>query len=50
MSQSPVITLGPPSGSLANGTSITFHITFSIGGGAAGQRAGLFATTAGTAS
>ncbi|MGH9091816.1 MAG: type IV pilus assembly protein PilM [Acidimicrobiales bacterium] len=50
MGQSPVITLGPPSGSLANGTSITFHITFSIGKEAAGQRASLFATTTGTAS
>jgi type IV pilus assembly protein PilM len=50
MSQSPVITLGPPSGSLANGTSITFHITFSIGSKAAGQRASLFAPTTKAAS
>lgn len=42
MSQSPVITLGPPSGTLSNGSSITFKITFSIGKGAAGQRSSLF--------
>ena len=45
MSQSPVITLGPPSGSLANGSSITFKITFSIGKEAASQRGSLFDTT-----
>ena len=45
MSQSPVITLGPPSGSLANGSSITFKITFSIGQAAGSQRGSLFDTT-----
>jgi type IV pilus assembly protein PilM len=50
MAQSPVITLGPPSGSLANGTSITFKITFSIGKEAGSQRQSLFDTTAGATS
>jgi type IV pilus assembly protein PilM len=52
MSQSPVITLGPPSGSLGGGTtsgtkstSITFKISFSIGKAAAGQRASQFDTS-----
>lgn len=46
MSQSPVIVLGPPSGTLANGAAITFSITFKIGKGALGQREGLFTGTA----
>lgn len=42
MSQSPLITLGPPSGTLANGSSITFNISFDIGTAALGQRQSLF--------
>lgn len=46
MGQSPVITLGQPTGTLANGSSITFHISFSIGSKAASHRATLFAKAA----
>ena len=42
MAQSPVITLGAPSGTLTNGSSITFKITFNIGSAAAGHRASQF--------
>jgi type IV pilus assembly protein PilM len=42
MSTSPAITLGQPTGTLDNSSSITFDITFSIDSAAHSQRTGLF--------
>jgi type IV pilus assembly protein PilM len=42
MSQSPAITIGAPSGTLTNGSAITFDITFNIGSEASSQRLNLF--------